>query len=409
MNIKYLIFNIAVVLCWSTNSHANKVVNDDFMTNGTATTDASYFGSSGSNALEVNMNSVGLVSGTSGRQMHALFETQTLANPGDMLKASITFMTPTTIGTLGESLRLGLFDHLERNTPDQLGQNTSYNSTTPNASFSGLPGFYLELDVESADPATDLDLRRSNPSTTGLLLSNSTGFTAFGSGPDIGYVFAPDTAYTIVFTLVRTSDDALNITADFLDQSQTVVDTTPASFNFGMLALGASGGAFGSSSAAGAADNGIDILTSGRHVHALFETQTLEKVGDILRARIDFTTPDTISIGGDDLRIGLFDHLDRNTPDRLGQNTTFTSSNPNLDFSGLPGYSLEIDVDTTDPKSDLDIRKSIPTTTGRLLNTTSGFDKLGDSADLGYAIESNTQCKLSGPIIYGLRCGTTFI
>ena len=50
---------------------AEKAVNDDFAVDGTSTTDAKYFGSSGSNAIEVNPNSIGLVSGSSGRQKQA--------------------------------------------------------------------------------------------------------------------------------------------------------------------------------------------------------------------------------------------------------------------------------------------------------------------------------------------------
>ena len=429
-------------------SFAEKAVNDDFAVDGTSSTDAQYFGSSGSNAIEVNPNSIGLVSGSSGRQIHALFETQTLSNAGDMLKASLTFTTPATVSAAGDDLRIGLFDHLERTSADSLGQDTSYSSSSPNTDFSGLPGFYLELDVEGSDPATDLDIRRSDPSTSGRLLSTSTGFTAFGSGPDIGYSFSPNTQYTVVFTLVRTARGELNITADFGDNSITSIDLTPESFNFGMLAIGASTDAFGSSSVAGEADNGIDIDkfavelipflssssegskvvnddfvangtgttdasyfgssgsnaievnsnsiglvsgSSGRQLHALFETQTLENAGDMLKAMVTFVTPDTVSSGSDDLRIGLFDHLERTGTDQLGQDTSYSSGSPNADFSGLPGFYLELDVESSDASSDLDIRRSDPSTSGRLLSTSSGFTAFGSGPDIGYAISTNTE------------------
>ena len=42
------------------------VVDDNFAADGTASTDAQYFYSSSSNGLEVNPNSIGLVSGTFG-------------------------------------------------------------------------------------------------------------------------------------------------------------------------------------------------------------------------------------------------------------------------------------------------------------------------------------------------------
>ena len=105
------------------------IIDDDLATDGTSETDASYFGSSGSNAIEINANSVGLVTGSSGRQVHTLFPTQTLSNTGDAVTASITFTTPVTVATTNEDLRLGLFDPLDRTGADRLGQNTSFSSS----------------------------------------------------------------------------------------------------------------------------------------------------------------------------------------------------------------------------------------------------------------------------------------
>ena len=159
----------------------------------------------------------------------------------------------------GEDIRIGLFDSLGRTGVDQLGQNTSFSSAEPNLDFAGLPGFYLELDVENADPGTDLDIRKSDPSTTGRLLTTTSGFTVLGRSDDIGYVIEPSTEYTVDFTLVRTDADELQITAEFLGNSFTVVDAAPASFDFGMFAFFANSNAVGVSTSPGAADNGIDI------------------------------------------------------------------------------------------------------------------------------------------------------
>jgi len=466
MNIKRLsIIFACIFMVFATSSHAMKVVDDNFAIDGTATTDAAYFGSSTAGAIEVNANSIGLVSGSSGRQIHGLFETQTLANPGDSLKAIITFTTPATVAAGNEDIRIGLFDHLDRNTPDQLAQNTSYGSTSPNPSYSGLPGFYLELDVESADPATDLDIRRSDPSATGRLLSTTTGFTAFGSGPDLGYAIEANTEYTVALTVTRTAAGALDILADFNGATHTSTDLAPASFNFGMLAIGASSGAFGSSNIAGTDpntinDNGIDItgfsaeftpgdptnpdnpggdtgtvvvaevvndvfeidgtdptttdaayfasstsgaiefntdtigLVSGassRQIHSLFDTQTLAATGDFLKATITFTTPATVAAGGEDIRIGLFDHLERTSATELGQNTSFSSTSPNPVYEGLPGFYLELDVEGADPATDLDIRRSDPSVTGRSISTSSGFSSIGNGPDVGYVFEPNTE------------------
>ena len=159
MNIKPIpIVSALLLAAFTTSSLATNVVDDNFAIDGTAVTDASYFGSSSTSAIEINTNSIGLVSGPSSRQIHGLFETQTLASPGDTLEAVITFSTPATVGLTTEDLRIGLFDHLDRNTPDQLAQNTSYSTANPNPSYAGLPGFYLELDVESADPSNIKDI-----------------------------------------------------------------------------------------------------------------------------------------------------------------------------------------------------------------------------------------------------------
>ena len=465
MNIKCLSFAAISLMAFTSMSHATTVVDDDFLINGTQETDASYFGSSNSSAIEFNTNSIGLVSGTSSRQIHGLFETQTLANAGDSLEVTVTFMTPATVGLSSEEIRIGLFDHLDRNTADQLAQNTSYSTAAPNPSFSGLPGFYLELDVESVDPTTDLNIRRSDPSASGRLLSTSTGFTSFGSGPDLGYVFEPNTEYTVTITVTRTELDSLDITTDFGGASYTASDVTPASFSFGMLAMHASSDAFGSSNVVGddpnvINDNGMDItrfsvefsagdttvidspvnepgvpvfaevvndvfaidgtdqaitdasyfasnssaaiefnadsigLVSGsstRQIHSLFETQTLGAAGDFVEATITFVTPDTIGLASEDLRIGLFDHLERTSATQLGQNTSYSSSSPNQDYEGLPGFYLELDVESADPATDLDIRRSDPSVSGRLLGTSTGFSSLGNGADIGYVFEPNTE------------------
>lgn len=235
------------------------VVADDFANDGTAVTDADYYASSTSGAIEIGPNSVGLNSGGSGRQIHALFATQTLANTGDSLTATVTFTTPATVAATNEDFRWGLFDHLGRTSASQLGQNTSYSSGSPNPDFSGLPGFYSELDVESSDPASDLNIRRSDPSTSGRLLATSSGFTSLGSGPDIGYAIVANTSYTTSLIITRTAGNGLDITAEFLGNSFTVTDAAPASFDFGMLAFGSSSSAFGSNNNQGDPDNGIEI------------------------------------------------------------------------------------------------------------------------------------------------------
>jgi hypothetical protein len=246
---------------FATSGFGDTVVDDNFAVDGTAVTDADYYGSSTSNAIEFNSNSIGLVSGSSGRQIHALFATQTLAAAGDKLTASIDFTTPATVAAGNEDIRVGFFDHLGRTGPTQLGQNTSYSSSSPNPDYSGLPGFYTEIDVESADPGTNFNVRSSNPSTTGRLLATSSGFTNVGSSPAVGYTVVANTDYTIDVMIERVASGDLEITTGFAGSSDTETITSPLSYDFGMLAMGSSSGAFGSSNSPGDPDNGIDITS----------------------------------------------------------------------------------------------------------------------------------------------------
>ena len=278
------------------------VVDDDLAADGTAETDMDYFASSTSSAIEINSNSIGLVSGSSGRQIHGLFDSQSLANAGDILRTSVSFVTPATVATTGEDIRIGLFDSLGRTGVDQLGQNTSFSSSAPNLDFAGLPGFYLELDIENADSGTDLDIRRSDPSTTGRLLTTSSGFTSLGTSDDIGYVIEPNTEYTVDFMLVRTEADELEINVAFLGNTLTVVDATPGSFDFGLLGVYANSNAVGSSNTPGEEDNGIDITNVSVDYHRFFSRAVVDlppeelPIGDHPDLEIIPTLPDGVFV-----------------------------------------------------------------------------------------------------------------
>jgi len=100
----------------------SSVVDDNLAVDGTAETDTAYFASSTSSAIEINSNSIGLVSGSSGRQIHGLFNSQSLVGAGDILETSVTFVTPATVAAGGEDIRIGLFDTLGRTGAEQLGQ-----------------------------------------------------------------------------------------------------------------------------------------------------------------------------------------------------------------------------------------------------------------------------------------------
>ena len=338
----------------------------------------------------------------------------------------------------GDDIRFGIFDHLGRTSASELGGNTSFSSASPNPLYAGLPGYYVEIDVDMFSPQTDLEIGRSTPTVTGRLLNTNGGF-ARENGEDIGYTIVPNTDYTIYFTIERTAD-GLDVSANFFGRSFSISDDAPLSTQFGMMALNVSSDAMGISNVPGEPDNGLEITnfnvefirtsvvddnlavdgtletdidyfasstanaieindnsiglvsgSSGRQIHGLFNSQTLANSGDILETSITFVTPATVATNGEDLRIGLFDTLGRTGADQLGQNTSFDSAEPNADFAGLPGYYLELDIENADSGTDLDIRRSDPSTTGRLLTTSSGFTALGNGDDIGYVIEPNTE------------------
>ena len=278
------------------------VIVDDVFADGSAAAtgplQADFFGSSSASAVESNAGSLGLVSGTSGRQAHAIFPTQTLATAGDYVQSTVFFTTPGFIAsnataadltaasdaaaaagdtgtfTVGvpassDDLKIGIFDHLGRGLPGgALLQDTSYSTNSPNANYNGIAGYHIELDVDPASTTNqDIDIRRSDSTnTSGRLLSTNTGTPSIGSGPDIGYVFAPNNQYSLFQEILLDAAGGVVVTSTFTDvTSGTVIgthsetDATPASLSFGLLAFGASSEAFGLSNDGGIPDNGIDI------------------------------------------------------------------------------------------------------------------------------------------------------
>src|SRR5438477_6842250 len=73
-------------------ARATVVVDDSWAdggrTNGADATDSAWWTSAASAGIEVSVGSLGLVTGTTGRGIHTVFPTQTLANVGDALVAT---------------------------------------------------------------------------------------------------------------------------------------------------------------------------------------------------------------------------------------------------------------------------------------------------------------------------------
>jgi hypothetical protein len=242
------------------------VVDDNVAVDGTASLDAQYFTSTaGTQAVEINPNSVGLVSGTSGRPMHGIFPAVTLTDVGDTITLSFSFMTPATVGTdRGNAFRLGFFNTLGRETPvlipdpnnpgefiqevingvpqtEGVFGNITANSSNPNPLYGdinnpgatpGLPGFIAEYDVNDlAGPFNDdnIRFRQSNPaSPSGRFLTTTGGGSFFeisgrddaiedpvGSG-NFNWGWMPNTTYSGFVRIARISATEVQV-ASFID------------------------------------------------------------------------------------------------------------------------------------------------------------------------------------------------
>jgi hypothetical protein len=264
---------LAALLAAGSTAQAAIIVNDSWLDggrdNGADPLDSNWWTSSSSNGIEVSVGSLGMVTGTSGRGIHTVFPTQTLANPGDKLVATYTFRTPATVGTGGTGgFRAGLFDTLGR---AGLDADITASSGSPNAVYgwgtgaggpgtAGLPGYMMDMDVGTG--AEDISFRAHDAGTvnpTGRLMGTTTGFTQISpTGPDGAYSFAPNSTYTGSFTITRLNTTDMQLTGTLGTATHTVTDAFDSA-NIGMLAFWANSNLFGSSATPGEPNNGIDF------------------------------------------------------------------------------------------------------------------------------------------------------
>ena len=137
-------------LAMAPTAQAVVIVNDSFADggrkNGADSLDANWWVSSSLNGIEVSAGSLGMVTGSSGRGIHAIFPTQTLANVGDKLVATYTFRTPATVGSVRHS------GHFE---PDS-------------STHSGRPGLNADVEASSGTPIRCTDVFYANGRITWL-------------------------------------------------------------------------------------------------------------------------------------------------------------------------------------------------------------------------------------------------
>lgn len=243
---------------------AGVVFNDSFAdgdrSDSADATDANWWTTSSSSAIEIAPNALGLVSGSSGRGIRTVFEPQKLT-VGQTLRASFDFVTPETVGVDRDSaFRIGLFDTAGRT---ELNGDLSASSSTPQPLYDGLPGYMMTFDVGMADAsAAQIKLLRHNVDTQGRLLGTTKGYSALGGGGD-AYVFEPNTAYSGVMSITRT-DDGITLSGELhsggaLLSTFSIADADVAMETIGMLAFHTNSKTFGTSKDPNTADNGVDF------------------------------------------------------------------------------------------------------------------------------------------------------
>lgn len=239
------------------------IVVDDSWADGdrakTGPLDADWWSASSTsgNSVEVDVGALGMVTGTSGRGIHATFAPQTLSI-GDSITATYTFMTPATVGT-GKStaFRVALMD---LNNP-ALADDLSSSSSTPNPLYVGQPGYMSDFDVNTGATA-DISIREHDQaSALGRFLGTTSEWTNSGGSSDAGYTFDPNTEYVGVFSITRTGADSVDVFSS-MSQGGGLMDSHTRSYssnianNYGMLGFWANSNTFGSTNTDDP-DNGI--------------------------------------------------------------------------------------------------------------------------------------------------------
>lgn len=228
---------------------------DGDFSDGVDATDTAWYGTTGDSAIEMYNGSLSLRSGTSGRGIHTVFASQSLANVGDSLQVSFTFTTPDTIGVdKNAAFRIGLF-----NTGGASVAQGGFSSS--DAVWNTVYGYEEDFDVGVA--LSDITFRESLTARTGSkLLGTTAEFTTIAAGGTV-YDFFDNTSYTGSFSITRTGVDELTLATTLsigvTEVTSASATTTAGIVDFDLLAFHVNSSTFGSDNSAGVADNGIDF------------------------------------------------------------------------------------------------------------------------------------------------------
>jgi hypothetical protein len=257
------------------------IVNDSWAdggrNNGADPLDTDWWTSTSSQAIEVSVGSLGLVSGTSGRGIHGTYPLQQLVNVGDTLTATYTFTTPSTVVASPGSqaaFRIGLFDG-----DPGLAADITASSGSPNPVYNSLAGYMYDFDVNFATANIQF---RERSVASGQMMAATADFTNLASGGSV-YSFAANTSYTGVFSITRTAS-GVDMTGS-LSQGSTLLSTFTTSDNsgitssFDVLAFHVNSNVFGSSATPNTANNGIDFSNIQIEFIPVPEPATLAMIG----------------------------------------------------------------------------------------------------------------------------------
>lgn len=350
--------------------------------------DTNWWGSTGSSAIEIDANGLGLRSGTSGRGIHATFSPQTL-DVGDSMTATLTFSTPATVGTgRSTAFKFGLMDLDDPQLASDVGSG--------NALWTGVPGYMIDFDVNTGSSANVSVREHDVLDTQGKFLVSSSEWDLISGSSSNGYTFEALTSYVVVIMATRTNTGSMDIFASLslasggepiASHTASDVNGTIAN-NFGLLGVAAASNTFGSTNAAGQEDNGIT-----------FTNVTVETALDV-----SGNTPPTASdnsgsidedasIGDDvltvsttdDSAISSFEIIAGNTGDAFSIDSTgLIEVASALDFATTPSYALTVQV-TDDGTPGL---KDTATVTIAVNEVVSGFGSWASGFSLVSSIET---------------------
>lgn len=245
-------------------AQAQTIVDDNFADldrTKTGALDADWWSSSSTsgNSVEIDATGLGLVSGTSGRGIHATFTPTTLAI-GDTITATVNFTTPTTIGSGASPFRFAWMDFNNAGLAADLLSASGAGNENP--LYVGQPGYMVDLDVNTG-ATSDFQFREHDTaSTLGRFLGTTTEWINLGSSaPDLGYTFAANSPYTVTYAISLTVT-GMTLNVSLIDGASTysysAEDTSGLANNFGMFGIWVNSNIFGSTTASDP-DNGITL------------------------------------------------------------------------------------------------------------------------------------------------------